>query len=223
MAAEPFALIYRCHATRWQGETGRDRIPLACRGLLKPCNHGILCVMSLRLFAALPVPVAIAERLTGLQKGVPGARWRPASAMHITLRFFGEIDERLAEELDHELGRIVCKPFELAIRGAGAFGGTDPHAIWLGIAPQPALETLARACERAARRSGLSPEKRAYRPHVTLAYLGRTDLDRVQAFERRNALFQTPAWEADRFYLYSSWQKGRGANPYQIEAEYPLG
>lgn len=179
--------------------------------------------MSLRLFAALPVPPGIAERLTSLQKGVPGARWRPAEAMHITLRFFGEIDERRAEELDHELGRIHCPPFDIGLHGAGSFGGGDPHAIWLGIAAGDELSRLAAKCERAARRAGLPLESRGYKPHVTLAYLRHTDLDRVKAFERRNALFRIPAWRADRFYLYSSWQGGRGDNPYQIEAEYPLG
>jgi 2'-5' RNA ligase len=179
--------------------------------------------MSLRLFAALPVPFEIAERLTALQRGVPGARWRPAEAMHITLRFFGEMDERQAEELDHELGLIQRPGFDMAISGAGSFGGADPHAIWLGLAPSDDLLRLAEKCERAARRCGLAPESRNYRPHVTLAYLRHTDLDRVKAFERRNALFRTPEWRADRFYLYSSWQGGRGENPYQIEAEYPLG
>ncbi|WP_421789453.1 RNA 2',3'-cyclic phosphodiesterase [Hyphobacterium sp.] len=178
--------------------------------------------MSLRLFAALPVPTPLADRLTGLQKGVPSAIWRPASAMHITLRFFGEIDEAKAEELDFELGQIRCKPFDLAIKGAGSFGRSEPHAIWMGIEAHPSLILLAKACSRAARRTGLTHEKRAYIPHVTMAYLGQTDLDRVNAFEHRHALYRSPVWTADRFYLYSSWQGGRGDNPYQIEAEYPL-
>lgn len=178
--------------------------------------------MSLRLFAALPVPPEIAQRLIALQKGVPGAKWRPASAMHITLRFFGEVNETLAEELDHELAQVRCKPFDIAVKGSGSFGRDDPRAIWLGIVAHPSLKLLASACERAARRAGLPPEPRNFIPHVTMAYLGRTDLDRVKAFERRHALFRSPEWLADRFYLYSSWKGGRGDNPYQIEAEYPL-
>ena len=178
--------------------------------------------MSLRLFAALPVPEEIAHRLAKLQRGVPGARWRTPDSMHTTLRFFGEIDETIAEELDLELAQIRCKPFSLAIRGAGSFGNADPHAIWMGLEAHPSLLLLARACERAARRAGLNAETRNFIPHVTMAYLRNTDLDRVKAFERRNALFRSPEWMADRFYLYSSWQGGRGENPYRIEAEYPL-
>ena len=59
--------------------------------------------MSLRLFAAIPVPEEIGRDYLRLQKGVPGARWRPLENFHITLRFFGEMDERQAEDLDAEL------------------------------------------------------------------------------------------------------------------------
>ena len=36
-----------------------------------------------------------------------------------TLRFFGEIDEALARDLDHELGEIIEAPFEIRLSGAG--------------------------------------------------------------------------------------------------------
>lgn len=178
--------------------------------------------MPLRLFAALPVPREIADGLTALQKGVPGAEWRSADVMHITLAFFGEMDDAVAEELDIELGDISCKPFDLAIRGAGHFGRAAPRVLWMGIDPHPSLLLLAKSCERAARRIGIPIETRKPSPHVTMAYLGETRLDRVLSFERRLALYRSPVWHADRFYLYSSWTGGRGDNPYRIEAEYPL-
>ena len=54
----------------------------------------------IRLFAALAVPQEIAEGLERRQHGVSGARWRTADQMHITLRFFGEVDEPTAAEID---------------------------------------------------------------------------------------------------------------------------
>lgn len=178
--------------------------------------------MLLRLFAALPLPDGIAERLTALQLGVPGADWRQKEVLHLTLSFFGNVTHEAAEELDHELARIHCKPFDLAIRGAGHFGREVPRALWMGIDAHPSLLLLSHACERAARRAGLKIEKRSFIPHVTLAYLHETPLSAIQAFERRHALFRSPDWRADRFFLYSSWKGGRGDNPYRIEAEYPL-
>lgn len=178
--------------------------------------------MSLRLFAALPVPEEIAGRLTALQKSVPGAKWRSAEIMHITLAFFGEVDDPAAEALDIELAGISCKPFDLAIKGAGHFGRAAPRVLWMGVVPHPSLLLLATSCERAARRVGIPMEKRKFSPHVTMAYLGETRLDRVLSFERRLALYRSKDWRADRFYLISSWSGGRGDNPYRIEAEYPL-
>ncbi|MEN0653458.1 MULTISPECIES: RNA 2',3'-cyclic phosphodiesterase [Hyphobacterium] len=179
--------------------------------------------MSLRLFAALPVPDEIAERLVHLQKGVPGAKWSPRENFHITLKFFGDMDEATAEDLDAELACARVQPFQLALKGAGSFGKTDPHAIWIGVESHPSLMLLAQACDRAARRAGLVAEKRRYTPHVTLAYLKRTEVERVLAFERRCALFSTPAFTVDRFCLYSSHPRENAPNLYRVEAEYPLG
>ncbi len=92
--------------------------------------------MSLRLFAALAIPDHFAERLLGLMKGVPGAKWRPRDNLHLTLRFFGELTEPVAEDLDSELEAATQRigPFEVRLKGAGSFGGADPHALWVGAA-----------------------------------------------------------------------------------------
>jgi len=178
--------------------------------------------MSFRLFAALPIPTEIAESLTRLQTGVPGASWRSPAAMHLSLRFFGEVNDETIEALDHQLAHIRCQPFGLTIEGVGHFGREEPRALWVGIRSQPSLILLAKSCERAARQVGLEIERRAYVPHITLAYLTETPLDSVLDFERRHGARHIPGWVADRFYLYSSWVGGRGENPYRIEAEYPL-
>lgn len=177
--------------------------------------------MSLRVFAALGLPPAVRDRLSALQRGVPGAAWRPAENFHITLRFFGEVDEPLAEELDAHLGAISSPPFDLTLKGAGWFGGVDPQSLWLGVNGGAALETLAGQCERAARRAGLPPERRKYTPHVTLAYCQGTGHDDAARFVQRHAMTRIGPIEIDRFHLYSSWM-GKGPSRYVEEAEYPL-
>ena len=55
----------------------------------------------LRLFAALAVPDFAAERLVHAQSGLDGARWRPPDSLHVTLRFFGGLDNRqIARQLN---------------------------------------------------------------------------------------------------------------------------
>ena len=97
----------------------------------------LISAMSLRLFLAIPIPEAIAERLLSLESGVPGASWRLPEQFHLTLRFIGEVDEAIARDIDHELGRIVAAPFEIALEGAGSFGGQEPTALWAGVDAPP--------------------------------------------------------------------------------------
>jgi 2'-5' RNA ligase len=177
----------------------------------------------LRLFAAVPIPYDLAEALVPRQTGLLGARWRPAEALHITLRFFGDTPEHQAADLDAELGLIVPPAFDLELTGAGHFGeAQDIHAVWAGVAESAPLRALAKRCETAARRAGLAPDARAYRPHVTLAYLRRPDPMRVIAWEQDNNLLHSPAFRVRRFGLYSSHQT-RDGSTYRLERDYPLG
>lgn len=176
----------------------------------------------IRLFAALSLPDDIVRTLTRRQTGVEGARWRPPESLHVTLRFFGEIREDIARDLDDELAAITAPGFDLVLEGAGSFGdGQDITAIWAGVAENPALNRLAEACETAARRAGLKPEKRRFKPHVTLAYLKHVDPGQVAAWIQANNLLKSPPIRVDRFGLYSSFLGGETAH-YRLEAEYPL-
>lgn len=176
----------------------------------------------IRLFAALGLPDDVVRTLTRRQTGLDGARWRPPESLHVTLRFFGEIREDVARDLDAELARISSPGFELVLEGAGSFAdGQDINAIWAGVAESAALIRLADACETAARRSGLKPEKRRFKPHVTLAYLKHADPHAVAAWIQANNLLKSPPIAIDRFGLYSSFLGSETAH-YRLEAEYPL-
>lgn len=180
--------------------------------------------MSLRLFAALAFPESIRDRLVALMKGVPGAKWRPRENLHLTLRFFGEVAEPAADDIDAELSNAAdaIAPFELQLKRAGWFGGAEPHTLWIGARETDALMGLAAACERAARRAGLKPEPRKFAPHVTLAYLAGAPVARVQAFESRLGLFETEPFAVESFGLYSSFTRRSAPSLYGLEAEYAL-
>ncbi len=176
----------------------------------------------LRLFAAVEVPPDIGEALGRRQQGLPGARWRPSESLHVTLRFFGATDEARAADLDVELARINGAPFTLSLAGVGTFGeGVELRAAWAGVEASEPLDRLAGACESAARRVGFQPERRSYRPHVTLAYLKRADPGRVAAWVLGHNLLRSPAFRVTWFGLYSSWRTSDGSH-YVLEREYPL-
>ena len=176
----------------------------------------------IRLFAAVAVPPEIGEGLARCQQGLPGARWRPLEALHITLRFFGEIPEPVATDLDAELSQIAGASFDLMLAGVGTFGeGRDLHAVWAGVAESEPLRQLAGRCEAAARHVGLKPEPRAYKPHLTLAYLKRPDPVRVAAWVQGHSLLKSPPFRVGGFGLYSSWLSKEGSR-YDLERDYPL-
>ncbi|THD77564.1 MAG: RNA 2',3'-cyclic phosphodiesterase [Phenylobacterium sp.] len=176
----------------------------------------------IRLFAALAIPPELAAGLVRRQHGVDTARWRPPDALHVTLRFFGDLREDVARDLDSELVGVGGGVFAIELEGVGAFGeGRDIHAIWAGVAENPALNRLAKACETAARRAGLKAERRHYRPHVTMAYLRHADPAEVAAWIQANNLLKSPPIAIDRFGLYSSHPSKEGS-VYRLEAEYRL-
>ena len=176
----------------------------------------------IRLFAALAIPPEIGVKLQSRQTGIGSARWRPLEALHVTLRFFGEVREDVARDLDDALLELAAPPFEIVLEGAGAFSdGDEVSAVWAGVAETRDLKRLASACERAARDAGLKPDPRRFRPHVTLAYLKRPDPAQVAAWLEGNALLQSPPIPITSFQLNSSVLSPDGSR-YRVEASYPL-
>lgn len=176
-----------------------------------------------RLFTAVPIPFDVAETLARRQAGLPGARWRPLEALHVTLAFYGEMDERRADDLAAELSRIPAGPFEIELKGVGAFGDAHrSHTLWAGLEPSAPLSLLADRCKAAAGRAGIVVEPRQYRPHVTLAYLKpQTNPDRIGAWITGHNLLHSPPIRVDRFGLYVSTLTDDGS-VYELEREYPL-
>jgi 2'-5' RNA ligase len=174
----------------------------------------------IRLFTALEIPDEIAARLTGLQRGIDGARWIERENFHITLRFIGDIPEDVAADVDAALAAVPVRPFEIELEGVGEFGGRKPHAVWAGVKPSDALRQLQARHESAVRRAGLLPETRKYTPHVTLARLRGIEAPDVYRFIEANNLFATPKFEVTRAVLFSS-RAGTGGGPYLPERYYP--
>lgn len=176
-----------------------------------------------RLFAALSIPDDVAETLKRRQSGLPGAKWRTAEQMHVTLAFYGDVGEREADDLASELSRAGGGVFEIALKGVGAFGDSHrTHTIWAGVEPSERLNVLAGRCRSAAERAGVTVERREYRPHMTLAYLKpQANPDRVGAWITGHNLLASPPIRIDRFGLHSSVLSAHGSD-YTLEREYLL-
>jgi RNA 2',3'-cyclic 3'-phosphodiesterase len=173
-----------------------------------------------RLFTALEIPSEIGQSMAQLRGGLPGARWIDPENYHLTLRFIGDIDDALADEIADRLGQVARRKFSLQIEGLDSFGGNKPRAVVAAVSPVSALVELQAEHERIMQRVGLEAERK-YRPHVTLARLRDTSSRQVADFLSLRQPFRSPPFPVSRFVLYSS-RDSVGGGPYVVEADYPL-
>ena len=172
---------------------------------------------------ALPVPTAVGQEIEGRlvdRRGAwPDARWIPEGDLHLTLAFMGATRVDRLSAVEAALGHVAdaTAPFDIAIRGAGAFGGRGrPRVAWLGIGDgRKAVDDLAAAVGRAlAMEPGAPP-----RPHLTVARRAPADL--AAALSERFADGR-PAWTVDELVLYRS-HLGPPRSRYEVLSRWPFG
>ena len=174
-----------------------------------------------RLFTALEIPRDAALSLSLLRGGLPGARWIDVENYHLTLRFFGDVEGHVADEIANALDRVRRPSFTLSLGGVGAFGGKKPHSIWAGATASPDLHALQNEIERICQRLGLPADPRRFTPHVTLARLRNTSPAEVAHYLSARGNFATGPFKVGRFVLMSS-RDSIGGGPYIVEEAWPL-
>jgi 2'-5' RNA ligase len=129
-----------------------------------------------RLFAAVDPPADACSSLTSVVGAVRDdrLRWVPVEQWHLTLAFYGEVDEGKVPALQSALQRAVARtaPFRIRLAGAGTFPrqSTRARVVWVGLDGEvDAIRRLADRCAGAGRRARISMEDRSFRPHLTLA------------------------------------------------------
>jgi 2'-5' RNA ligase len=173
-----------------------------------------------RLFVAIRPPAVVRQTLLGLMGGLHGLRWQIDNQLHLTLRFIGEVERPMAEDVAAELARVRFERFAIALGGIGKFDKQRSGALWAGVEPKDELKALAAKVERACQSAGIEPEQRAYRPHITLArWTGRApSLDRF--LECHGGLTSEPR-QVDEFLLFES-RLGQGGAHYEPMERYAL-
>ncbi|MCT8999266.1 RNA 2',3'-cyclic phosphodiesterase [Chelativorans intermedius] len=174
-----------------------------------------------RLFTALEIPRDAALSLSLLRGGLPGARWVDVENYHLTLRFIGDVEGHVADEIANALDRVRRPAFNLTLSGVGAFGGRKPHAVWAGVAASPDLFALQGEIERICQRLGLPADPRKFTPHVTLARLKNVTPRSVAAYLSARGNFAAAPFRVGRFVLMSS-RDSIGGGPYIVEEAWPL-
>jgi RNA 2',3'-cyclic 3'-phosphodiesterase len=175
-----------------------------------------------RLFVAIRPPEHVLDLLIDAMDESADFRWQSDEQLHITLRFIGEVERPIANDLADALAKIRSEPLEIRVNGVGRFEHRSGGALWAGIEPKEPLAALAAKIERVCQKVGLEPELRAYHPHITLArWKGRRSRE-IADFLDRNRALASESFAVTDFTLFESRLSRHGAH-YEAVARYGLG
>jgi RNA 2',3'-cyclic 3'-phosphodiesterase len=159
----------------------------------------------------------------------PGdCRWVRGEGLHLTLHFFGELDEgRVGEVLASvSPAAAAAVPFHVALGGLGSFPPRgEPRVLWIGVQDgTDPLGALARDCRHRLSEAGFPVEDRPYRPHCTLGrpvagWSAAAGAAWAASVAEEAAL---PSFRAGRLTLFRSRPEPGGAR-YSAVAGLPLG
>jgi len=174
-----------------------------------------------RLFVAIRPPEPIRDLLIDAMDESPDFRWQHDEQLHLTLRFIGEVDRPLADDIAAALTRIHAERFSVRIAGTGRFEQRNSGSLWAGVEPKAPVAALASKIERACVGLGLEPERRAFHPHIRLArWKGRRSREIADFLQRTRGLGSEP-FDVSEFILFESRLSRHGAH-YEEAASYPL-
>ncbi|MBA9082939.1 MULTISPECIES: RNA 2',3'-cyclic phosphodiesterase [Bartonella] len=175
-----------------------------------------------RLFAAIKIPQETTKALISLQNGLPKAQWINPQNFHVTLSFFGEIANSVADELIEAFGIIKCPPFMLQPNSFEIFGSeTSPHSLVVRIKPCEPLTLLHEKILCIQKRLGLTPDEMQYTPHITLARLLGIQPEDLSSYLSAQSDFSFPPFAVDHFVLLLSKDPSSDAL-YIVKGSWPL-
>jgi RNA 2',3'-cyclic 3'-phosphodiesterase len=175
-----------------------------------------------RLFVAIRPPAPIRDLLVDAMDDSPELRWVGDEQLHLTLRFVGEVERPLANDLAAALEPVRFERFDLRIAGTGRFDQKRGGALWAGVEPKSPVAALAARVERICQLAGVAPERRAFHPHITLARWKGRSSPAADAFIARHVGLASEPFAVDHFILFESRLSRHGPH-YEAIASYRAG
>ena len=162
--------------------------------------------MTKRLFVAIDLPESTRQLLASVDPQIRGVRWIEPTQMHLTLAFFGDVEDDIELALREKLGAIEFGAFFLPVVGVGTFSAKSaPKIIWIGVGTaHPHLFQIYKRVQEGALAVGLEPELRPWHPHITIARCRDVAPQSLRSFLKANADLDAGLIRVDAFHLYSS-------------------
>ncbi len=164
----------------------------------------------MRMFVAAVPPLAVLEHLDeflSVRREAADFRWTVPDQWHLTLAFLADVPDRAHDDLVERLSRAASKrhPMTATIAGGGAFPSVGrARVLWAGVDldDREELRRLATGCRAAASKAGIDVAGERFRPHVTLARMGRPV--EATSWVRLFDAYRGPAYNLDEISLIAS-------------------
>lgn len=189
--------------------------------------------MGQRMFVAVVPPDDVVEHLDEFlapRRDAAEFRWAPVEQLHLTLAFLASVPDRRLDDLIERVGAAAARrtPFATRVAGGGAFPDVArARVLYADLAldddARGSLERLAAGTRTAAATSGVEIDGQRFRPHVTVARLGRPT--EVSNWVRLLDAYEGPGFTVDQVSLVASYLgEGHRRRPrYEVIETFPLG
>lgn len=97
-------------------------------------------------------------------------KWEKPEKIHLTLRFLGEIEQQLVDNISESLPHYLkMEGIDLRLNGPGAFPGfRKPRVLFVGLNKSSELTDLKINVDNCLGKLGFDPEQRDFVPHLTI-------------------------------------------------------
>lgn len=126
------------------------------------------------------IKITLESLIRSVRKNSGGIKWVRREAMHLTLKFLGDIPDDKVGAVGTLLERIAAagRPFPLRLKGMGTFppgGMMNARVLWAGIEEDPGIMELQAALEAEFEKAGFPREDKPFHPHLTLGRVKSTE------------------------------------------------
>ena len=177
--------------------------------------------MQWRMFCAFELPQTLRDSINDhaqrVREAVPdaAASWSRPENVHLTMKFFGNVDQAKAPVISAAAARVVKEfsPIQIEVGKTGVFPRPSrPQVLWIGTEDSSgALLKLQQRLEDEFALEGFTKEDRAFRPHLTIARIRRPqNADRLAQIHL-SLQFSNVALRLDELILFRSELSSKGS------------
>lgn len=169
-----------------------------------------------RLFVALKIPGEVRRKIIEFRNEIypdyKKYRWESEEKIHLTLKFIGDVNTEYVDEIADSLDFInEYETFNCELGKFGFFYRKGRASIlWLGMSIDRTINGLAKRLNTHFERYSVSPERREFKPHLTLMRLkGYEENLLIKSFEK--AEIPSVKFKSDEIALFKSTLMPRGS------------